>query len=201
MSAQTKEWKPRPLPNVKRHRVAPQKPWQAWVDPASGTMKYFDPNISVSIFYNRRPPGVTQVVWLDKPPPQALVGTVVYDSADDEDDDDPYGLFASPSPEVAEEIGNVPDEQTSETTLTGSKTSSVYSIDVSSHHGGVSDDSRDAVSAEISKIAEAEHILEKTAVSTSNKKVYRRRSRVLPHKPVSDSLGTDWKKKPYVPIL
>ena len=63
MSAQTKEWKPRLLPNVKRHRVAPQKPWQAWVDPASGTMKYFDPNISVSIFYNRRPPGVTQVVY------------------------------------------------------------------------------------------------------------------------------------------
>ena len=102
MSATDKAWKPRPLPVVKRHRVAAQKPWKAWVDPASGSMRYFDPNISVSIFYDRRPPGVTEVEWLDKPPPQALVGTVQYDSPDDHEDDDPYDIFADPPTEQAD---------------------------------------------------------------------------------------------------
>jgi hypothetical protein len=205
MSAPTKAWKPRPLPVVKRHRVAAQKPWKAWIDPASGSMRYFDPNISASIFYDRRPPGVTHVEWLDAPPPQALVGTVEYDSADDHEDDDPYDIFASPpSAPPPEEVYNGNEETATTTTATvnddgitkrGSKysTSAEEEKETVNGENEVETDATDVNNAQPDDVVK--HI---TATAVSNKNVYRRMSRVLPHKQVAASLGKNWNKHLFV---
>ena len=97
-------WKPRPLPHLRPQVQAPSQPWQAWIDPQSGGSMFWDPSLTVFLPYDRPPHAGIRVKWLDLPPPQALRGTVKYETDDDDadSDDDPYGLFSEevPSEEV-----------------------------------------------------------------------------------------------------
>ena len=169
------------------------------MDPASGSMKYYDPNISVNIFYDRRPPGATQIKWLDKPPPQSLVGTVVYDSQDDDEDDDPYDIFAYPEHNGNEKKDNAVSVQETPDALQkkGSKYST--SIDETGQETGKSSVDLEMASGSEKQGFEQKVVVYKTATAATNRKVFRRASRVLPQKQLIASLGDDWAKHSFVP--